>query len=189
MLVCVLAASCDVRWTSPPAVAATFPSWGTERPRRQPRSLHGGQGAHRGSHIPFTWGQGAHGGSHVPFTGDRAPTEAATFPSHGDRAPTEAATFPSRGTGRPCKHPSTTRGGGVNLCSEYHPLIYQDNQFFICNCIHVFYVSGNFFPAATQSEETVCILCFTYNQYLVLSKYLYCMCALSIILCSLSMPC
>ena len=37
--------------------------------------------------------------------------------------------------------------------------------------------AGNFFPAAAQSEETVCILCFTYNQYLVLSKYLYTMCA------------
>ena len=68
MLVCVLAASCDVRWmdvrwTSSPAVAAMFPSWGTG-------------------------------------------------------APMEAATFPSQGRGCPCKHSGTTRGRGVNLCSE-----------------------------------------------------------------------
>ena len=119
MLVHVLAASCDVRWTSPPAVAATFPSRVTGHPRRQPCSFHScrGQSTHRGSHVPFTGtgclrrqprslhgGQGADGDSHIPFTGDRAPTE--------------AATFPSQGTGHPCKHSSTTRGGGVNLCSE-----------------------------------------------------------------------
>ena len=82
MLVLVLAASYDVRWTSLPAEAAMF--------------LHGGQGAHRSSHVPFTGdrapieaatflsrGQGTHRGSHVPFMGDRAPIEAATFPSWG----------------------------------------------------------------------------------------------------------
>ena len=37
-----------------PTEAVMFPLQGTGCPRRQPRSLHGGQGAHRGRHVPFT---------------------------------------------------------------------------------------------------------------------------------------
>ena len=67
-----------------------------------------GDGYHHLWKKPFSLhvetGQGAHGGSHVPFAGDRAPME--------------AAMFPSQGTGCSCKHPNTTGGGGVDLCSE-----------------------------------------------------------------------